>query len=240
MSLRFPLLGRHKANSQCCVAIMLLSLCCLLSQPVLADDPWQNTNEKVFKFNDFLDTVLLKPVAVSYSTVVPRVARQGIGNFFNNIDDINVFFNDILQLKFDKALTDSCRFLINTSIGIGGIFDVASNFGLYKNEEDFGQTLGHWNVPAGPYVVLPFFGPNSVRDSFGLVVDTLFNPFQYHDDASVRLTLFTVEEIAGRSSVLSLDELISGNKYVFLREASIQRREYLVQDGEIEDEFGSF
>lgn len=182
----------------------------------------------------------MRPIATTYMTFVPRVARQGIGNFFSNINDINVFVNDLLQLKFGDALTDSGRFAINSTLGVVGIIDVASNLGLEKNEEDFGQTLGYWGVESGPYVVLPVFGSSNVRDSFGLVLDTLFNPIQYHDEESVRLTLFVVAETDTRASLLSLDELVSGNRYLFFREAYIQRREYLVNDGQVEDEFGSF
>ena len=171
---------------------------------------------------------------------MPRAARQGIRNFFNNIDDINVFVNDLLQLKFDAAVSDSGRFLINSTVGIVGILDVASGLGLRKNEEDFGQTLGRYGIGTGPYVVLPVFGASNLRDSLGLVLDTLFNPIQYQDQPSLRLTLFLVEEIDSRAGLLALDELVSGNKYLFYREAYIQRREYLLNDGQVEDAFAGF
>lgn len=205
-----------------------------------ANDPWRDTNEKIFAFNDFFDQLIVRPVASTYTTFVPRFARQGIGNFFSNLNDINVFVNDLLQFKFEAALSDSGRFAVNTTLGIVGFIDVATNMGLEKNEEDFGQTLGVWGVGSGPYVVLPVFGSSNVRDSFGLVLDTLFNPIQYHDEAEVRISLFVVEEIDTRASLLSLDELVSGNRYLFFREAYVQRREYLVSDGQVEDEFGSF
>ena len=217
----------------------VLLLCCFAS-PSLADDPWQNTNRKLFKFNDFFDSVLVRPVAVVYSNVLPRPIRQGIGNFFSNIDDINVFVNDLLQFKFDDAMTDSGRFLINSTIGLVGVMDVASSFGMSKNEEDFGQTLGFWRVPAGPYVVIPGIGPSTVRDSIGLVVDTIFNPLQYQEQYTITTTFWVVKEIDSRASVLALDELIAGDKYLFMREAYLQRREYLVADGMVEDEFGGF
>ena len=223
---------------------VLLCACLLVFTPSLSlaqtPDPWINANQRVFAFNDFFDRILVRPIATTYTTVVPRFARQGIGNFFSNINDINVFVNDVLQLKFDDALTDSGRFLINSTVGLGGFLDIASDLGLNKNEEDFGQTLGYWGVGTGPYMVLPVFGTSNVRDAFGLTLDTLFNPIQYHDESSVRWSLILLQEIDTRASLLALDELVTGDRYLFFREAYIQRREYLVNDGEIEDEFGAF
>lgn len=219
-----------------------LLLCALAGSPSQAQtyDPWIETNQFVFRWNDYFDQLIVRPVASTYNLVIPRVARQGIGNFFSNIDDINVFVNDLLQLKLDAAANDSGRLLINTTLGLGGFLDIASGFGLRKNEEDFGQTLGSWGVGTGPYVMLPVFGASNVRDSLGLILDTLFNPIQYHDDESLRLTLFLVRETDSRSRLLALDELITGDRYLFVREAYVQRREYLVTDGQVEDEFGDF
>lgn len=200
-------------------------------------DPWRGVNERIFAFNDFFDRILVRPVASAYTTFVPRFARQGIGNFFSNLNDINVFVNDLLQFKFGDALSDSGRFVVNSTVGIVGLIDVASGWGLEKNEEDFGQTLGHWGVGTGPYVVLPVFGTSNVRDSFGLILDYAFNPVQYIEDDTTRYTLIVLDEIQWRSSVLSLDELVTGDRYLFFREAYMQRREYLVNDGEVEDEF---
>ncbi len=218
--------------------------CVLFLAPVIAhgqtNDPWRETNERIFAFNDFFDQLLVRPVANTYTVVLPRFARQGIGNFFSNLNDINVFVNDLLQLKLDAALSDSGRFFINSTLGVVGFVDVASGMGLRKNEEDFGQTLGVWGIQSGPYVVLPVFGSSNVRDSFGLVLDTLFNPIQYHDDSEVRLGLFVLQETDTRASLLSMDELVTGNRYLFFREAYVQRREYLVNDGQIDDEFADF
>lgn len=222
------------------VLTILVSSLCSISSHAQGGDPWRDTNERVFAFNDFFDQLLVRPVAATYTTFVPRFARQGIGNFFSNINDINVLVNNLLQLKLDDALSDSGRFFINSTVGIVGFIDVATGMGLEKNEEDFGQTLGVWGVGSGPYVVLPVFGSSNVRDSFGLILDTVFNPIQYHDEASVRLSLFMVEEIDTRASLLSLDELVSGDRYLFFREAYMQRRDYLVADGQIDDEFGDF
>lgn len=223
-------------------AAFLLLLCVFVASDAAAqtDDPWRETNQRLFKLNDYFDQLIVRPVASTYTLFIPRVARQGIGNFFSNIDDINVFVNDLLQLKLDAAMNDSGRLLVNSTLGLGGILDIASGFGLYKNEEDFGQTLGRWGVGTGPYVMLPVFGASNVRDSFGLILDTLFNPIQYHEDESFRLTLFLVKETDSRSGLLALDELITGDRYLFVREAYVQRRDYLVADGQVEDEFGDF
>jgi phospholipid-binding lipoprotein MlaA len=210
---------------------------CIACPNASADDPWETTNARVFKFNKTLDTWILRPVAHSYNAVIPRVVRQGVGNFFSNIDDINVLANDVLQLKFGDAATDSGRLVINTTIGLVGIIDVASSIGLSKNEEDFGQTFGRWGVGTGPYVMLPFFGPSSVRDSFGLVLDTVFNPIQYHEDGSVRTLLLGMDQLDSRASVVGMEGLISGDEYLFLREAYLQQREYLVSDGQVKDDF---
>ncbi len=203
-------------------------------------DPWRVSNERIFNFNDFIDEIVVKPVARTYGLFVPRFGRQFIGNFFSNIDDINVFVNDLLQLKFDAAVSDCGRFLINSSIGLFGFFDVATGFGLRKNEEDFGQTLAHWGAGTGPYVVLPMFGASNVRDSFGLVLDTLFNPVQYQNEESLRITFWLLEELDARARVLSLDELIVGDEYLFIREAYIQRRGFLISDGSNVEIFGGF
>ncbi len=229
-----------KTLRQLSAGTLLLLLFAVSPAQAQTSDPWVKTNQRIFRLNDYFDQLIVRPVAASYTLFIPRIARQGIGNFFSNINDINVFVNDLLQLKLDAAANDSGRFLINSTLGLGGVLDVASGFGLQKNEEDFGQTLGSWGVGPGPYVMLPVFGASNVRDSFGLVLDTLFNPIQYHEDESLRLTLFLLRETDSRSGLLALDELITGDRYLFVREAYVQRREYLVTDGQLEDEFGDF
>jgi len=218
---------------------MLLAVL-LGSSSALANDPWEATNVRIYHFNKLVDGWFLRPVAVAYNNGVPAIVRQGVGNFFSNIDDVNVLANNVLQLKFQDAVTDSGRLLINSTVGIVGIIDVASSVGLAKNEEDFGQTFGRWGVGAGPYVVLPFFGPSSVRDSFGLVLDTLFNPIQYHNDDSTRHTLIAIGLLDDRASVLAMENLISGDEYLFVREAYLQQREFLVNDGAYFDDFDDY
>jgi len=212
----------------------------LCSAQAFANDPWEATNVRIYAFNKVVDGWLLRPVAIVYNNGVPTIIRQGIGNFFSNIDDVNVLANNMLQLKVQDAVSDSGRLLINTTVGIGGVIDVASSVGLAKNEEDFGQTFGRWGIGAGPYVVLPFFGPSSVRDSVGMVLDSMFNPIQYHNDDSTRNSLTVLKLIDNRASVLSMENLISGDEYIFLREAYLQQREYLVSDGAYYDDFDDY
>lgn len=219
------------------VLACLLTMCSL---PAVANDPWETANARVYHFNKILDNWLLRPIAVGYNNVMPGVVRQGVGNFFSNIDDVNVLANDLLQLKLRDAATDSGRLIINTSVGFAGIIDVASSVGLSKNEEDFGQTFGRWGVGAGPYVVLPLFGPSSVRDSIGLVLDTVFNPIQYHKDDSLRTTLLALGQLDDRASIIAMEGLISGDEYLFIREAYLQQREYLVNDGAYYDDLDDF
>jgi len=217
-------------------------LCALLvcSGEAFANDPWESTNLRIYAFNKVVDGWLLRPVAIVYNNGMPTIIRQGIGNFFSNIDDVNVLANNVLQLKLQDAASDSGRLLINTTVGIGGIIDVASSVGLAKNEEDFGQTFGRWGIGAGPYVVLPLFGPSSARDSVGMVLDSVFNPIQYHNDDSTRNALTVLKQIDNRASVLSMENLISGDEYLFLREAYLQQREFLVNDGAYYDDFEDF
>ncbi len=221
---------------RCCVLGAFL----LSSPAALASDPWESTNIRIYRFNTFLDSWVLRPVASTYTTLVPGLVRQCIGNFFSNVDDVNVLANDLLQLKFRDAASDSGRLIINTTVGIGGVIDVASSVGLSKNEEDFGQTFGRWGVGAGPYVVLPFFGPSTARDTVGLVLDTLFNPIQYTQEEGVRNSLTALGFIDDRASVMSMEGLISGDEYLFVREAYLQQREYLVNDGAYYDDFDDF
>src|SRR5210317_1576487 len=139
-------------------------------------DPWEGFNRGVFNFNESLDRAILKPVAQGYRFIMPDVAEQGVSNFFDNLRDVVTFFNNLLQLKPVEATQDLSRVLINTTIGIGGLFDVASAMNIPKNDEDFGQTLGAWGVESGPYLVLPLFGPSTVRDGVGIIPDMYLDP----------------------------------------------------------------
>jgi phospholipid-binding lipoprotein MlaA len=211
----------------------------LMSTPVLAAeyDPWESVNLKVYAFNDKLDTAVLRPVAETYTRYVPRMAQRGVNNFFSNINDVTVLVNNVLQLKVGDAASDTGRIVLNTTLGIAGLIDVATAAGLQKNNEDFGQTLGRWGVGPGPYVVLPLLGPSSLRDSFALVADTYTNPATHHDEHAVRNSAFALNQLDRRVSALAVDALMMGDPYIFTREAYLQQRQYLVTDGEVQDEW---
>lgn len=199
-------------------------------------DPWEPVNVKVHAFNDYVDRKVLRPVANGYTRYVPRLARVGVSNFFSNINNISVLANNLLQFKLEAAANDTGRLMLNTSFGLGGFLDVATWAGFDKNEEDFGQTLGYWGVPPGPYVVIPLFGPSTVRDGFGFATDNYTNPLNHRDDVMLRNAAFVLQQIDRRVEAMSVDSLMSGDPYIFTREAYLQQREYLVNDGEVADQ----
>jgi phospholipid-binding lipoprotein MlaA len=205
------------------------------------NDPWQGWNKGTQSFNDGFDKNLLKPVAKGYLQVTTNAIDDGVTNFFSNINDIGVTINDILQFKLLQGGMDFSRFMINTTAGLGGIFDWASKIDLPKHDEDFGQTLGFWGIPSGPYLVLPLFGPSSPRDTVGLIGDALMDPITYVsifggfagtaasagtsalDVTDHRAGIMTTEKV--------LDEATGDDRYDFIRNSYLQHREYLIYDG---------
>lgn len=203
-------------------------------------DPWEGFNRKVFVFNDTLDGYILKPIAKGYKFVTPDVVETGVSNVFGNLGEVGNIVNDLLQAKIGKAGNDTGRLLVNSTLGLAGIFDVASHMGLKKSDgEDFGQTLAAWGVDSGPYVMLPLFGPSSVRDGFGTGADSFLNPIRYVDHVPTRNTATLTGLVDTRAGLLSIEDVISGDRYVFLRDVYLQRREFLINDGDVEDSFGS-
>jgi phospholipid-binding lipoprotein MlaA len=199
-------------------------------------DPYEKTNRRIFKFNAGLDIFLVKPVAKAYKTITPDIVDNGVSNFFNNLDDVGSAINSLLQFKPGPALMDTERVLFNSTVGLGGLFDVASTFGIERYEEDFGQTLAHWGVGSGPYVMLPFLGPSTVRDATAkLTVDRLTNPTSYHDESLA----FTAFKLLDKRADLFNDEEafkdISDDPYSALRDLWLQRRTSEIRDGK-EDE----
>lgn len=198
-------------------------------------DPLEGVNRAVFAFNEGLDKVVIKPVAQGYEAAVPLPARTWVSNFFSNVGDLFVAVNNLLQGKPGEAVSDIGRLAVNSTIGVLGFFDVASELGLEKHEEDFGQTLGRWGVGDGPYVVLPFFGPRTLRDTAGLVVDGYADPVYYAvEDVPTRNILYATRIISTRAQLLPADKVIEEaalDKYTYIRDAYLQRRRSLIHDG---------
>jgi phospholipid-binding lipoprotein MlaA len=196
-------------------------------------DPYEDMNRAVFKFNEKLDRVALKPVAQAYKKVTPSFVQTGIGNFFGNIADVWNCANNLMQGKVEDGVSDFSRVMINTSIGILGIFDIASEAGIPKHNEDFGQTLGKWGVGSGPYLVLPFLGSSTVRDAMALPVDFYADPWGYHRPIRERNIGYGVRIIHKRANLLDAETLVKGaalNRYEFMRDAYLQRRKNLISD----------
>lgn len=214
--------------------VLLLSGCATLSGPPDPHDPWERFNRTMYRFNDKLDRAVLKPVAKGYRTITPDPAEKGINNFFSNLDDILVIANDVLQLKPLQALSNTGRFLVNSTLGIAGFFDVATPIGLDKHSEDFGQTLGRWGISQGPYLVLPFFGSSTVRDGTGLAVDQYMYPLREVEDREARIGLHVLNIVSLRAGLLEAGDIVNEaayDPYIFLRELYIQRRQNLIHDG---------
>lgn len=206
------------------------------------NDRFEGYNRAMNSFNSGADRVLIKPLAKGYRAITPDAVERGVSNVFTNLGTPSVFINNLLQGKPKAALTDAGRFVINSTIGFAGIFDVAAKSGMPAHNEDFGQTLGAWGVPSGPYVVLPFLGPSTVRDALTFPANRATNLIEHLDSASLEDKLTVLQIISIRASLLSLDEQIqaANDPYIFVREAFLQRREYLVYDGNPpidEDEF---
>jgi len=225
-------------------AIMLLTGCATTNKADGVNDPLEGYNRAMYSFNNTLDRTVIRPVAKGYDTVVPTGISQGVSNFFSNLNEITVILNDLLQLKFGQALDDAGRFALNTTVGFGGILDVATMAGHEKNNEDFGQTLGVWGVETGPYVVLPFFGPRNFRDTFGLVGDMYTDPVNHLDDAGARNALIATRVIDTRANHLSIKNVLDEaalDEYSYVRNAYLQHRQNLVYDGKPpQDDFDVF
>lgn len=208
--------------------------CASVNGPSPDHDPFESYNRAMFSFNDAVDRAVLKPVAAAYKDYVPNPIRSGVSNFFSNLGDILVVLNDLLQGKFSQARDDSIRIVYNTFFGLFGLFDVATYMGLPKHHEDFGQTLAVWGVSDGPYLILPFFGPSTVRDSTGLLVDTQFDPIYNISDTEARYATIGVQAIDTRADLLGASKVLDQaafDRYAFLREAYLQRRKHLIYDG---------
>ncbi len=202
-------------------------------------DPLEGYNRVMFSFNDKADRWVLKPVAKGYRYVAPDFFERGVSRMFSNLGEVLNVTNDLLQGKVGQAGNDGGRLLINSTIGIAGFFDVAKHAGLEKSDgEDFGQTFGVWGVGEGAYVVLPFLGPSTLRDAPSLLLDSVFNPIGEVDHVPTRNQLYGARVVSVRADLLEAEKLIKGDKYTFIRDVYLQRRQFLVNDGEVEDDFG--
>jgi phospholipid-binding lipoprotein MlaA len=200
------------------------------------DDPYEKSNRKVFEFNNKIDKLFLRPVTDFYDKATPEFAQTSITNFFANLDDIRISINNLLQGNVVESMSDITRFFINSIFGLGGFFDVASEMGLEKHSEDFGQTLGKWGAKPGPYLMLPFLGPSTTRDAFTFVGDTALAPALSLDDNAARLGLISLDLINTYSAFTGIADIESKDQYAFLRDAYLERRKYEVNDGLSEEE----
>jgi phospholipid-binding lipoprotein MlaA len=196
-------------------------------------DPYEHFNRGVYRFNDGVDWAIIQPAARAYRAVLPSFVRESIGNVFSNLGDVRNTLNNALQVKFREAYADFGRVMINSTLGLGGLFDIAGAAGVEKHNEDFGQTLGVWGVESGSFLMLPILGPSSTRDALGRVFDFTTDPLIYVNPASAGLAARGTEGIDVRSQLLEVDVILkhSLDPYLFLRDAYLQRREALVRDG---------
>lgn len=234
-----PVLGRSALRALCGALAALSLHGCATSPDAHPRDPIESFNRGVFAFNDDVDRVVFKPAATAYRDLTPAFVRAGVGNFFNNLEDAWSFVNNLLQLKGVAAANSFMRVGVNTVMGIGGVLDIASEARIERHQEDFGQTLGWWGMAPGPYLVLPFFGPSTLRDAVAMPVDMKGSVISNVNDASTRNTLRVLDLLDIRTGLLSvstaLDE-VALDKYSFARDAFLQRRRNAVFDGEPPEE----
>jgi len=214
--------------------VFSLTAGCATTSPLsVENDPYEEMNRSILDFNLYADRKFFKPAAESYRETVPAPVRKGIGNFFSNLWEPMTVVNDLLQGKLDDAIRDTGRFLINTTIGVLGIFDVADKMGLPRHKEDFGQTLAVWGIPSGPYLVLPFLGPSNLRDAAGLAPQFAYADMVSYLDSPEVYYVSGIRLTDTRSQLLGADELLEAqpDPYLFLRQVYEQSRTSLIQDG---------
>ncbi len=203
-------------------------------------DPFEPLNRKLYAFNNGLDKVVLRPLAKGYDYVLPAPVKRGMGNFFANMYDANAALNSVLQWRWKGAGQAAGRFVINSTVGLLGFFDVATRMGISPYRTDFGHTLAIWGAPSGPYLMVPLFGPRTIRSGTGTIFDAYASVPAYLDNVRVRNSLWGLELIDGRSRLLAADSLMSGDEYIFVRDAYLQTRETFVNDGVVQDSFSDF
>ena len=227
-----------------CLGGFFLTGCATVDGPADPEDPFESYNRSMDAFNNEVDRYVLKPVAQGYDAVTPKPVQKGVSNFFSNLDDVVVIFNDLLQLKLGQLASDTGRLVINSTVGLFGLIDWASDIGLKKHNEDFGQTLGYWGIPSGPYLILPLLGPSTIRDTGGLIADSSYldpidneieEKWRYPSrDSSTSTGLTIVKIIDKRAGLLKAEGVVDEaalDRYIYIRDAFLQKRENLVYDG---------
>jgi phospholipid-binding lipoprotein MlaA len=197
-------------------------------------DPLESVNRGIYKFNDTVDKAVIKPVAQGYKAVMPTFGRTMVSNFFSNLDDVTVTVNDLLQFKLVQGFSDGMRFFVNSTVGVFGLFDVASSGGLSKHNEDFGQTLGKWGIGNGPYLVLPVLGPSTLRDSAGLYADGYTSPMYQMTNMRARNQAYATKGINRRAEFLDQEKILNDamiDPYEFMRDAYLLHRTSQIYDG---------
>jgi len=203
-------------------------------------DPLKNINKKTHNLNQTLDLQLASPVARLYKEVTPDYVEIGITNFSRNLEDLSIALNNVLQGKVKDGFSDLIRFTINSTIGMGGFVDVASNLGFDKHDEDFGQTLAVWGMSDGPYLVLPGLGPSTMRDTLAMIPDAFLTPLWLIDHDRTAYSLTAIDLVDTRARYLGLESVVIGDEYLFFRDAYLQTREYDILDGQVDDDFDEF
>ena len=201
------------------------------------DDPFESGNRNVHGFNEYADENFLRPIARFYEDILPANLRSGVTNFFSNLESINNALNSALQMKMGESVQELTRFCLNTTVGIGGFFDPASRLSINDSDEDFGQTFSVWGANRGPYIVLPFFGPSTIKDALGSSLDFIINPTRLYDPSEHQLFFSATDVVNSRAELLTVENVIFGDKYLFYKNAYLQRREFLELDGEVIDSF---
>ena len=196
-------------------------------------DPLEDRNRSIYAFNENLDEAIIEPAADGYAYIIPNFLQKGLNNFFDNINYPITIINQVLQGNIEKSLQDTLRFSVNTSIGIFGLFDPASSMGLPEHDEDFGQTLAVWGVKEGPYLMLPFIGPKTLRSLTGDLTDVLFNPLLNIDDTNLKIKTNLINILQDRSDLSGLEEELdnSFDPYQYIKDSYIQNRKYKIHNG---------
>ena len=220
--------------------VYLLSFLFLSSYAFAETDPLKDLNQKTHDLNQTLDLQVASPVARFYKRITPDFIETGVTNFTQNVEDLSIGVNNILQGKIKSGFSDLGRFTLNSTIGIAGFLDIATDMGLEKHDEDFGQTLAVWGVPDGPYLVLPGLGPSTMRDTLAMIPDAFLTPLWLIDHDRTSYSLTAIDLIDTRARYLGLESVVIGDEYLFYRDAYLQSRQFEIKDGEIEDDFDDF